>query len=381
EELKELADRSPRIGEAFVRLHAAYREALADAGGLAERLAVSGASQGVGAELAVEEVRDAFHARENHYPELEAAAERLTGDLNLQDGEIYASLSRYLRETHHVAARIMPYDVMGGALRRYDRHSRRLLLSELLEPCSRIFQAAAQLAVFEAEPELDAIVDEARLSSEEARRLYRVGLANYYAAAVMMPYEPFRAAADALRHDMELLARRFSASFEQVAQRLTTMGRPGARGVPFFLIRVDAAGNVSKRFGGKVFPFARSGGACPRWNIHEVFRTPGRVLTELVELPDGQRFVSIARAVRAVAPDPGEPPHLQAVALGCEASHARRIVYADGAPADGAAAPIGVSCRLCERIECRHRARPPLQRRLYIDVNHRGASPFAFRAD
>lgn len=376
-ELRELAETQPRAAEALVRMHAAYREAAEDAASLAERREDGAAA--VGSELPVEEVREAIHARANYFPELEDAASAFLRDVDLVDGEIFATLAARLREAHGVAVRIMPFDVMDGDLRRYDPHSRRLMLSEMLEAPSRIFQTAYQIALFEAGGLLDRLVAEAGLTSNEARRLYRVTLANYLAAAVMAPYDAFFAAAEATRYDIDVLARRFSASFEQVCHRLTTLGRPGARAPEFFLVRVDHAGNVTKRFGGRVFHFARTGAACPRWSIYEAFRHPGRVLTQVIETPDGQRFFTIARAVRRPAAGPGEDAQLLSLGLGCAVEHAPKIAYADGADlGPGAATPVGVTCRLCERARCRERAHPPLRRKLYVDERRRSLSPFSF---
>ncbi len=381
-DLRELAERQPHVADAMVRMHTALRDAVADAAGLADHMRAAG-SNAVAGELPIEEVRDAFQANDNHYPVLEDAAEAFLSKVDLVDGEIFAALTGRLREAHGVATRIMPYDVMGEALRRYDPHPRRLLLSEMLEPSARIFQVAFQIGLFEEGEALDALVAQARLTTPESRSLYRVNLASYFAAAVMMPYERFRAAAEALRYDLDVLSRRFSASHEQVCHRLTTLRRSGARGVPFFLIRVDQAGNVSKRFGGRVFHFARSGGACPRWNLYDAFRTPARVLSQLVELPDGARFFTIAKAIRRPGAGPGLPGQVVAVGLGCEAAYAPRLVYADSLPAGAAApaTPIGITCRLCERAACPQRAHPPLGRRVIVDEARRGFAPFAFRIE
>src|SRR3546814_13543584 len=83
----------------------------------------------------------------------------------------------------------------------------------------------------------------------------------------------------------------------QTAHRLTTLQKPGHERVPFFFIKVDPAGNVSKRLDGAGFPFARHGGGCPLWSVHQVFRTPGEIVTQWLELPDGERYFSIARTV------------------------------------------------------------------------------------
>lgn len=382
-ELRELAETQPRAAEALVRLHTAYRETADDAAAMMERLASDGAEHALGSELPVEEVRDALHARDNYFPDLEAAAERFLRQVDLVDGAIYAELCRHLLSALGVAVRIMPYDVMGGDLRRYDFHARRLLLSEMLEAPARIFQAAVQIGLMEEGALLDELVDQAGFASEEARRLYRIHLANYFAAAVMMPYEPFREAAEGTRYDIEVLARRFSASFEQVCHRLTTLHRPGGRGVGFFMLRVDHAGNVSKRYGGTLMHFARSGAGCPRWGVFEAFREPGRVLNHVIETPDGKRFFTISRTVRRPAAGPGAPGQLLAVSVGCAIEHAERLVYLD--QDDGAArriaVPVGVTCRLCERPDCHQRAHPPLRRRLFVDERRRALAPYAFRSD
>ncbi|MEL7486073.1 MAG: short-chain fatty acyl-CoA regulator family protein, partial [Pseudomonadota bacterium] len=229
---------------------------------------------------------------------------------------------------------------------------------------------------------LDAAVNEARFKTDAGRRLARAALANYAAAAVIMPYDRFHQSAIALKFDIEALARRFGASFEQVCHRLATLQRPGAEGVPFFFLRIDAAGNISKRFSGGVFPFARYGGSCPLWNIHEAFRTPRRIFTQIVALPDGARYFSIARTVNSASSGFGTPIAERAVALGCDIAEAHRLIYADGIDLDAAAAtPIGVTCRLCERSDCASRAHPPLKRRLIVDDHRRLRAPFSFAFD
>ncbi len=164
-----------------------------------------------------------------------------------------------------------------------------------------------------------------------------------------------------------------------MAHRLTTLGRPGAERVPFFFIRVDEAGNVSKRLDGAGFPFAAHGGGCPLWSVHSVFRTPGEVVTQWLELPDGQRFFSIARTVVAGGGGYGSPRASRAVALACSAEHAARLIYAEGIDARAViATPIGVTCRLCHREACTARSVPPIGRDILPDDYRRGAQPFAF---
>ncbi len=379
-ELRALAEDFPRLAEVLVRLHTAYRGATEHAAGLVERVQdTDGGGETSSLGLPVEEVRDALQSRHNFFADLEECAERLRFREDLQDMDMMNGLTRVLRHRHNTAVRIMPYDVMGSFLRRYDLHNQRLALSEMLTVPARIFETAAQLGLFEAKSILDDLVDTARLSSIEAKRLFRVSLSKYFAAALLMPYDAFLTAAEQVGYDISVLSRRFATSFEQVCHRLTTLQRPGARGVGFFLVRVDHAGNVSKRFGGQVFPFARTGGACPRWSLYEAFRTPGRVVTQWVELPNGAQFFTLSRTVRRPPQGPGSTGQLLAIGLGCEAGEAHKLIYAQQASTAPTPTPIGVTCRLCERPQCHQRAHPPLRHRLYVDENRRSLSPFAFQ--
>ncbi|MBV8334565.1 MAG: DUF2083 domain-containing protein, partial [Alphaproteobacteria bacterium] len=215
-------------------------------------------------------------------------------------------------------------------------------------------------------------------SSAEAAMLIRVGLFNYIAGAVLMPYGPFLAAAQKLRHDMEALAARFGVSFEQACHRLSTLQRPGARGLPVFFLRVDPAGNVSKRFSAAGFPFARYGGSCPRWVVHTAFSQPGRVQVQVAELPDGAAYLCFARTVTRPAVRWGEPRPVHVVAMGCSLAHAHALAYADGLDLERAKVGIGLSCRLCDRSDCRSRAFPPLEHRLILDPLTSSAIPYRF---
>jgi predicted transcriptional regulator len=206
-----------------------------------------------------------------------------------------------------------------------------------------------------------------------------MSLANYAAGAIMMPYAPFLESAESQRYDIDALCARFGASVEQVAHRLTTLGRNGARGIPFFMLRVDSAGNISKRFAGESFPFSRFGGTCPRWNLHAAFQTPGRVTTQMVETPDGQLFFTISRTVdRAVRLDPRESSQL-AIGLGCDARYAAKIVYAEGLDLNRPyVTPIGPACTICPRIRCPQRAAAPAGRVLAVNAIQKTISPYPF---
>jgi len=237
---------------------------------------------------------------------------------------------------------------------------------------------AFQLALLEARDAVESVITRTAPSSPEAAMLIRIGLLNYIAAAILMPYALFLSAARDLRHDVELLAARFGVSFEQACQRLSSLQRAGLRGVPFFFLRVDPAGNVSKRFSAAGFPFARYGGSCPRWVVHTAFARPNEVQVQLAELPDGTAFLCFARTVSGPALHYTEPRPTHVVAMGCSIEAAPLVVYADGLDIAQRRIGIGLSCRLCDRPNCRSRAFPPLEHRLALDPMLTGISPWRF---
>jgi predicted transcriptional regulator len=268
---------------------------------------------------------------------------------------------------------------MRGALRRFDPERKLLSLSEVLRRGSRNFQLAYQIGLLTQGAIIDRIADDPLLTTEESRASARVALANYFAAAVLMPYKPFFAAAQKERYDIELLGHRFRASFEQTCHRLTTLRRPRAEGIPFHMLRVDIAGNMSKRFSASGLRIPRFSGACPRWNVFGAFLTPGMIRTQLSQMPDGQIFFGVARTVRKESGGFKGPRPQYAISMGCDISDAGRMVYADGLDLSSrdAVVPVGPSCRLCERMDCEQRAYPPLHHPFPIDENRRGVSFYA----
>ncbi|HTU54064.1 MAG TPA: short-chain fatty acyl-CoA regulator family protein [Acetobacteraceae bacterium] len=368
DEIHELAATAPNAARAVLALYRAWRVAREDAGGIA-------LPSGRRVLLPNEEARDFFDEHANHFPPLEEAAEALAASLAASPHEMNHALAERLRRAHGLTVTVQP---LAGALRRYDPAARLLALSEALPRESRGFQMAFQLALLEARDAVDAVLAAAHPSSPEAAMLIRIGLLNYVAAALLMPYSPFLAAARALRHDITALAAHFGVSYEQACQRLSSLQRPGERGIPFFFLRVDPAGNVSKRFSAAGFPFPRYGGSCPRWVVHTAFARAPEIDVQISELPDGAAFLCFARAVDAPASHWGDPRPTHVVAVGCAIAHAPDIVYADGLDLARARVGIGLSCRLCERPDCRSRAFPPLEHRLALDPLTTSASPYRF---
>ena len=378
-ELQDAAEYAPALLGAMQHLYRAYAAARERSAAQVLVNADPDRTETQTGDTPVERVRTILQEARNHFPELDDIAETFASDLTLDGSEPFSTMAERLRSRHGIRVRVLPVDVMSDRLRWYDLHRRQLMISEVMDQPGRVFQVAYQLAVSEHGALLNALC--ARLESKDdvARRLLRVTFANYFAGAVMMPYGRFHDAAEATGYDVEVLAARFGASFEQVAHRLTTLGRPTARGVPFFLVRVDIAGNVSKRFSSGRFPFSQAGGTCGLWNLHATFAEPGRILTQVVELNEGSQWFSIARTVRRAVNPHGTTAPRFAVALGCEIRYANRLVYARGLDlATPEATPIGVSCRLCERPNCPQRAAPPVLRTMRVDETTRGLSPFAF---
>jgi predicted transcriptional regulator len=376
-EVAEVAESAPGVSEAILRLYQAY----ADRRRLAELSDPTGAEgpQAGSAATPSDRVRDHIQGQRNYFAELEERAEAIAAELAATGQDLYRALGERLAAKFQIRVQVAPREVLLDSIRRFDHHRRRLFLSELLNPAGRTFALAYHLALLECRDALEAAVERAAPPDRPTRSLLKVSLANYLAAAVLMPYEAFRAAVEQSGYDIELVRARFGVSFEQACHRLTTLARPGARGVPFFMLRLDSAGNISKRFASAAFPFSRFGGTCPRWNIHSAFRTPGRILTQVVETPDGQRYFTLARTVRrAAAPYAGEDSDL-AIGLGCELKYAQKLVYARGVDLTAPlATPIGPACRICERQACPQRAAEPISRTLIVDELSKSISPYPF---
>ena len=389
-EIRELAAHMPAVARTLLALHQGRREAL-------ERLEALGAQNaqwGLGddrsaaaapwqppAPMAYEEVRDFFFARQNHIATLDDAAERCASDWALQPGRADESLARRLEAAHGVRL-ADGAELPGGAQRAFHADTRVLQLAAGLSRGQRAFQMATQLAFLEQGAELARLAEGAGLSSDQARALARIGLAQYFAGALVLPYTALLRAAEAAHYDIDRLCRQFGVGFETVCHRLSTLQRPSARGVPFFFIRVDRAGNISKRQSATHFHFSKVGGTCPLWNVYEAFAQPGRTVPQVARMPDGRTYLWIARTVARRAGAWGAPGKEFSVALGCDIRHAPQLVYARGLDLANpeAAVPIGMGCKVCERGDCPQRAFPPIGRALAVDENRSLFTPYAVAA-
>jgi predicted transcriptional regulator/transcriptional regulator with XRE-family HTH domain len=383
-DVRELAENAT-ASRAVIALYHAYRAQTDSVRALASKVYDGRDFHGLDpAHLPSEEVNDVVQHNMNYFPELEAEAEEIARRAKLDRADPYGSMIAYLRNHHGISVKLTPVGRDRVTVRRYDPEQRVLALSEVLPPWSRHFQLAHQIGLLDAAAVIDAVIarSQSHLTTPDSVKLCRIALANVFAAAFLMPYDDFLRFAVEVRYDIELLQHHYTASWEQVCHRLTTLRKPGASGVPFHFVRVDIAGNISKRFSGTGIRFARFSGSCPRWDVHAAFLTPGRVRTQLSKMPDGTAYFCVARTIRkSFGFASGDA--LMGVGIGCPVSDARKLVYGDGYDLDNldAAVPIGTTCRLCERMDCDQRAFPPLQHGITVDENIRGRSFYAPSVD
>ncbi|GAB1816296.1 acetate metabolism transcriptional regulator RamB [Mycobacterium sp. MUNTM1] len=377
-EVAEMVSAHPGLARAVVNLHRRYRITTAQLAAATEERYSDGSGSG-SITMPHEEVRDYFYQRQNYLHELDTAAEDLTIKMRLHHGDLARELTRRLTEVHgvHINRRI---DLGDTVLHRYDPKTKTLEFSNHLSLGQQVFKMAAELAYLEFGDLIDTLVEEGKFTSDESHTLARLGLANYFAAATVLPYRQFHDVAENFRYDVERLSSFYSISYETIAHRLSTLQRPSMRGVPFSFVRVDRAGNMSKRQSATGFHFSSSGGTCPLWNVYETFANPGKILVQIAQMPDGRNYMWVARTVERRAARYGQPGKTFAIGLGCELRHAHRLVYSEGLDVSGeagtVATPIGAGCRVCERDNCPQRAFPALGRALDLDEHRSTVSPY-----
>ena len=368
---------------------AELEEWLAGAPGGAEAFARAYDRAGVGGAVTPDDSADAGTAvrREierwrNHFADLDTAAETLADELRQGAGDLFGAMAERLRVKHQLSIRILPLEVLPDVRVRLDLHARQLQLSETLDPASRVFALGRHLGLNEARAEIDALVRGGGFTDRVAERLYRRHLAGYFAAAVMMPYARFLRACEATGYDLELIRRRFGASAEQVAHRMTTLSRVGARGLPFFMIRADRAGQVSKRFAGASgSPLVEGPGLCPLLDTFAVFGRTDERIVQVVALEDGSRWFTSSRCVGPAGGWSGEVRARFAITLGLAVDTASTLAAARGVDLGGQATPIGLGCRACTRHDCPQRSAPPAGRAMLVGERETGVSPFGFVGD
>ena len=319
-----------------------------------------------------------FRRNRNHFEALEQAASDFWFGETIAADDIYPALKQRLKVRLNLNVRLMPVAKMPDTLREYDADRHEVRLSEALDHPNRVFQLVHVTGLIEQEALLEEILSRSGLSDAKERARCRIELANYFAAAVLMPYDRFLSEARASKYDFDHLATRFGVSFEQACHRATTLQRSGTKGVPLFFLRIDKAGNVTKRFNATDFHLAEYGGACPRLEVHSCFRTPGLIVSQVVEMPDRSQFFVFARTVDR----PSFARHRQdvrlAVAMGCAMEHLSSIAYAETLNVPQAhTAQIGINCRVCPRANCDQRAHQAVVLSDPVDANRRGTTRYA----
>ena len=362
---------SPGLVASFLRLHSAYQAATD------QLLALSAGDTPQILSTPEAAVHNEFRRHRNHFRELETAAEGFWRGAVIESDEIYPALKQRLRDQVGVRVRLVRVEDLPGTLRQYDEARGEILLSEALDHTNRIFQLVHMCGLLEQRPLLDMLAARSGITDPRGVARLRVELANYFAAAVLMPYDAYLAEARATKYDLDHMATRFGVSFEQACHRATTLQRDGAQGVPFFFLRIDKGGNVTKRFNATGFHLAEHGGACPRLDVHTSFRTPGRIVPQFVEMPDRSQFFVFSRTVDR----PSWARHAQdnrlAVAMGCAIEHAPEIGYAEAFSVTGARmTPVGINCRICPRAGCEQRAHQAVILSQPVDEHRRGATRF-----
>ena len=374
EELRATLESAPNVARGIFNMYSIYRN-------YGERLAAqSEAMASLNDESnAIEEVvLQMFRQNNNYFGKIEEAAERLLQKNEAEHDELYSFLKSYMRDVLGVLPVVVPSEQIGLGVRLFDRGSAKVYVSEGLDHTNRVFQLAHMIALIQHSDILSEAITEANVTDEHAVARCRIELANYFAAAVMMPYDRFYETAVTSKYDLDHLATRFSVSYEHACHRLTTLQKPGSKAIPFFLLRVDRAGNVTKRFNATQIQLARFGGTCPRLDVHYCFRIAGRTITQVIEMPDNNRYLTVNRTVDRPSLRFSKQDNRLALSIGCAIEHAPNMIYGEDLDvhSDSAATDVGVNCRLCPRRKCAQRANEPFFENLKLDENRRGATRF-----
>jgi predicted transcriptional regulator/transcriptional regulator with XRE-family HTH domain len=379
QEIAEMVAAHPGLARAMVNMHRRFRNTTAQLAAATEDRYSDGSGSGA-ITMPHEEVRDYFYQRQNYLHDLDTAAEELANRIRFHRGDVGGEIAKLMASVHDVQI-VKRIDLGENVLHRYDPETRILEIAPQLSSGQQVFKLATELAYLECGDLIAKMVEDAVFTSDASRALARHGLASYFAAAMILPYTQFHEIAEDFRYDVERLSAFYGVSYETIAHRLSTLQRPKLRGVPFSFVRVDRAGNMSKRQSATGFHFSTSGGTCPLWNVYETFAYPGKIMTQIAQMPDGRRYLWVARTVERRAARYGQPSKTFAIGLGCELRHAHRLVYADGLDLDDSnpGTPIGAGCRICERVNCPQRAFPPLGKELDINEHRSSVSPYLIR--
>jgi len=376
-EVKDLVNTNPKIARALIKLGDNFKQKDHELVNKIEKLSgkiVDSRKSSFPGEV----ISDFLQENKNYFPKLEEFANKIFSEIHRNNRTSYLPLCEYLLKKHKIEVKDVVPDEKKPFTKKFDPIKKTFLLSDYLTLATKKLHAAAQIAHLEADDILDKYLDTFKFPSEESRKLSKVALLNYTAAAILMPYKLFYKECMEQRYDFELLQNTFATSFEQVAHRATCLQDPNMKGIPFHMLRADVAGNISKRFSLSGIEIPRYGGACPRWNIYSAFTAPGKIHAAISKMPNGEKYVCIARTVEKGIAKHGMFKSLLSIGLGCQIKYAKDFVYTDALNLNekNTEVPIGVNCRTCDRMDCQQRAFPPLHKKFDIDLNKRGISVY-----
>jgi len=376
-EVKDLANTNPKIGRALIRLGDILKKKDHELVNKIEKLSgkiVDSRKSSFPGEV----ISDFLQENKNYFPKLEDFANKIFDKVKQNNRTRYIALCKFLSSEYGITVKdVIPED--GKPFSKiFDEKNKELILSDYLSIETKKLHAAAQIVQEGAIDEINRLLETFNFPSEESKKLTKLALLNYCGAAILMPYKLFHAECKKLKYDLELLQNTFATSFEQVTHRVTCLNDPNLPGVPFHFLRVDVAGNISKRFSLSGIEIPRYGGACPRWNVYSAFSRPGVIQAAVSKMTNGEKYVCIARTVEKGIGRYGQKKSMLSIGLGCEAKYAKDFVYTENLDIHDKKSeiPVGVSCRTCDRLDCSQRAFPPLHKKFDVDINNRGVSVY-----
>ncbi len=376
-EVKDLVNTNPKIARALIKLGDNYKqkdhEIISKVETLSGKIIDSRKTSFPG-----EVISDFLQEKKNYFPKLEEFANKIFDKVQLNNRTRYVALCDFLRTEYSINVKDIIPEEGKPFSKIFNKNNKELLLSEYNSLETKKLHAAAQIAQEGAINEINDYLSEFKFPSDEAKRLTKIALLNYCAAAILMPYKLFHSECKKLKYDLELLQNTFATSFEQVAHRVTCLQDPKLPGIPFHMLRVDIAGNISKRFSLSGIEIPRYGGACPRWNVYSAFTRPGIIQAAVSKMSNGKKYVCIAKTVEKGVGRYGRKKSMLSIGLGCEAKYAKDFVYTENLNLNDKKTeiPIGVSCRTCDRLDCSQRAFPPLHKKFDVDIDTRGVSVY-----
>jgi len=376
-EVKDLVNTNPKIARALIKLGDNYKQKDNEIINKVERLSgkiIDSRKTSFPGEV----ISDFLQDKQNYFPKLEEFANKIFEKVQVNNRTRYIALCDFLNSEYSIKVKDVIPEEDKPFSKIFNRNKKELLLSDYNSLETKKLHAAAQIAQEGAEEEINSYLSEFKFPSDEAKRLTKIALLNYCGAAILMPYKLFHSECKKLKYDLELLQNTFATSFEQVAHRVTCLQDPKLPGIPFHMLRVDIAGNISKRFSLSGIEIPRYGGACPRWNVYSAFTRPGVIQAAVSKMTNGKKYVCIARTVEKGVGRYGQKKSMLSIGLGCEAKYAKDFVYTENLNLNDKKTeiPIGVSCRTCDRLDCSQRAFPPLHKKFDVDINSRGVSVY-----